>query len=193
MARVVDAERRAVESRVVLRRWREIVAAWKRSGQDERVFCRRQKIGVCSLRWWVQRLAGADGQVTDGARRGRSREEWVQLCADWQRSGLRQAEFCRRRGLNVGTLRWWRSQLRTHARRDVQVQAPAARAAPATTRPVPTFVPVIVTPGAVAVSSRQARSPTIDVVLRGHRRVRVGPDLDERLLARVILVLEAIP
>lgn len=193
MARVVAAERRAVESRVVLRRWREIVAAWKRSGQDERVFCRRQKIGVCALRWWVQRLAGDEAQVTDEARRARSREQWVQLCADWERSGLRQAEFCRRRGLNLGTLRWWRSQLRTRARRDVQVLAPPARAAPATTIPVPTFVPVTVTADAVAVSPRRARGPTVDVVLRGHRRVRVGPDLDERLLARVVLVLEAIP
>ena len=193
MARVVATERRAVESRVVLRRWREIVAAWKRSGQDERVFCRRQKIGVCALRWWVRRLAGDDAQVADGARRARSREQWVQLCADWQSSGLRQAEFCRRRGLNLGTLRWWRSQLRTHARRDVQVLAPPARAAPATTSPVPTFVPVTVTAGEVAVAPRRARGPTIDVVLRGHRRIRVGPDLDERLLARVVLVLEAIP
>lgn len=188
MARAVSVERRAVESRVVQRRWREVVAAWKRSGQDERVFCRRQKIGVCALRWWVQRLAGDDVHVTDGARRGRAREEWMQLCADWQRSGLRQAEFCRRRGLNLGTLRWWRSQLRTAAQRDT----PVARATPATTSPVPTFVPVTVTTGALTASPRRARGPTVDVVLRGHRRVRVGPDLDERLLARVVLVLEAI-
>lgn len=54
MTRGNSAERRAVESRVVRQRWREIVAAWKRCDQDERKFCARQKIGVCALRWWVR-------------------------------------------------------------------------------------------------------------------------------------------
>lgn len=207
MTRVRGAERKAVESRVVLRRWRELVAAWKRSGQEEGLFCERQKIGVCALRWWVRRLAGDDhvGSAASpaglnrervvakaaGLRRGHSREQWAQHCADWETSGLRQAEFCRERGLNVETLRWWRSRLRAHAASGIRRRPPVDMAASSTTTPAPTFVPVTIT--AAPHARIRPRRPTIDVVLRGRRRVRIGPDLDERLLARVVLVLEAIP
>jgi hypothetical protein len=211
MARASGAEQRAVESRVVRRRWRELVAAWKRSGQDERLFCERQKIGVCALRWWVRRLAGDDvrrstgraGQVGTSAdiveaapsarRRGHSRQQWARFCAEWERSGLRQAEFCGQRGLNVETLRWWRSQLRVHPARDVRAHSSAAVTVRPAVTPVPAFVPVTVMPAEVRTAASRAHGPTIDVVLRGHRRVRVGPDFDERLLARVVLVLEATP
>ncbi len=42
----------------------------------------------------------------------RSREGWKLRVAEYRRSGLSVAEFARRRGLKVGTLRWWSSQLR---------------------------------------------------------------------------------
>lgn len=210
MARGSSAERRAVESRVVRQRWREIVAAWNRSDQDERKFCARQKIGVCALRWWVRRLADADDvehqHVTDGARpkveqgvpragRRRSRAEWVRLCAAWERSGLPPAEFCRELGLNVETLRWWRSQLRPRRARDAPTRLTAAVTGPLprAASPTPTFVPVTVTPAQRTGPARSVRGSTIDVVLRGRRRVRVGPGVDEDFLARVVTVLEAIP
>lgn len=202
MARGSSAERRAVESRVVRQRWREIVAAWNRSDQDERRFCERQKIGVCALRWWVRRLAvDAEGGQSAGdirsriprAQRGRSRAEWARLCGAWERSGLRQAEFCHQLGLNVETLRWWRSQLRRLPARDAPSRLPAAAKTLATPVALPSFVPVIVTPAEPAAPARRARGSTIDIVLRGRRRVRVGPDLDEHLLARVVVALEAIP
>ena len=206
MARGNSTERRAVESRVVRQRWREIVAAWKRCDQDERKFCSRQKIGVCALRWWVRRLADdverqrvagdARSKVALGApraHRGRSRAEWVGLCAAWERSGLRQSEFCRQLGLNVGTLRWWRSQLRPLPARDAPSRQPAAVATLVPTAASPTFVPVTVTPAERMSPLRRVRGSTIDVVLRGRRRVRVGPDFDEHLLARVVAVLEATP
>ncbi len=40
---------------------------------------------------------------------------WVGLVAAWERSGLSQAEFCRRRGVNSGTFAWWRRRLREGA------------------------------------------------------------------------------
>lgn len=205
MARGSSAERRAVESRVVRQRWREIVAAWKLCDQDERKFCARQKIGVCALRWWVRRLADdveREGEAGDArsnvaagaprAQRGRSRAEWVRLCAAWERSGLRQTEFCLQLGLNVETLRWWRSQLRSLPARDAPSRQAAAIAALVPTA-APTFVPVTVTPAERTTPARRVRSSTIDVVLRGRRRVRVSPDVDEHFLARIVTVLEAIP
>ncbi len=37
---------------------------------------------------------------------------WQQVVADWERSGLSQAEFCRRRGLAAVTFAWWKCRLR---------------------------------------------------------------------------------
>src|SRR5690606_31728880 len=124
--------------------------------------------------------------------RGRSRVEWARLCAAWERSGLRQAEFCRRLGLNVETLRWWRSQLRRLPTRDAPALLPAAGDALATPVARLSFVPVVVTPTQVPAPVRRARGSTIEIVLRRSRRVRVGPDLDENLLTRVVVALEAI-
>lgn len=33
---------------------------------------------------------------------------WRRLLAEWERSGLSQAEFCRRRGLKAVNLAWWK-------------------------------------------------------------------------------------
>ena len=50
----------------------------------------------------------------------RSREAWKSLVAEYRRSGLSSAEFARRRGLKVGTLRWWSSQLRDECQPTVE-------------------------------------------------------------------------
>jgi hypothetical protein len=36
---------------------------------------------------------------------------WQRLLADWERSGLSQAEFCRRRGVKAVTFAWWKRRL----------------------------------------------------------------------------------
>ena len=119
----------------------------------------------------------------------RRRAEWARLCAEWERSGLRQTEFCRQHGLNVGTLRWWRSQLRSAA----ACEAASTQPTMGRTLTPTAFVPVTVTSVPSLVPSRRARRTSIDVVLRGRRRLRVGPDVDEHFLARIVLALEAIP
>lgn len=37
---------------------------------------------------------------------------WQRLLGEWERSGLSQAEFCRRRGLKAVNLAWWKRRLR---------------------------------------------------------------------------------
>jgi hypothetical protein len=37
---------------------------------------------------------------------------WRQVFAEWERGGLSQAEFCRRRGLAAVTFAWWKRRLR---------------------------------------------------------------------------------
>ena len=37
---------------------------------------------------------------------------WARLVESWQKSGLTQAEFCRRRGVNAVTFAWWKGKFR---------------------------------------------------------------------------------
>ena len=39
-------------------------------------------------------------------------EYWRRMLADWEASGLSQAEFCRRRELKAVTFAWWKRRLR---------------------------------------------------------------------------------
>jgi len=43
------------------------------------------------------------------ARKGRN--QWVKIVTAFERSGLSVEDFCARRGIKPGTLRWWRWQL----------------------------------------------------------------------------------
>jgi hypothetical protein len=207
MGQMRTADRRAVESRVVERRWRGLVAAWKRSGHDERVFCRREKLGLCAFRWWVRHFDMkkssatleptsplVDATPSGGAqppysgRRSLGEQNWAELSVQWEQSGLRQSEFCRQHGLSVQTFRWWRWRLGSgKAGRPLASRMPAAP----TPTAMATFVPVEVI--AAPKRPRRARQPTMDVVLRRRRRVRVSADFDARFLARVVSVLEALP
>ena len=36
---------------------------------------------------------------------------WAAQLAAWERSGLTQAEYCRRRNIKAGSLAWWKRQL----------------------------------------------------------------------------------
>ena len=60
--------------------------------------------------------------------------EMAGVLQEWARSGLSQAAFARRRGLPVGTLAWWRHQLRRQGvvlgGPFVEVVAPVPPAAP---------------------------------------------------------------
>ena len=37
---------------------------------------------------------------------------WHRLVAAWEKSGLSQAEFCRRRGVEAGSFGWWKRKLK---------------------------------------------------------------------------------
>ncbi len=50
---------------------------------------------------------------------------WRQVLRDWKRSGLSQAEFCRRRGLAAVTFAWWKRRLRQLSEAGGALQSPA--------------------------------------------------------------------
>lgn len=47
---------------------------------------------------------------------------WQRLLAEWERSGLSQAEFCRRRRVKAVTFAWWKRRLKGSAGPDAKRQ-----------------------------------------------------------------------
>jgi hypothetical protein len=105
-----------------------------------------------------------------------------------QRSGLSQAEFCRRRGIRPGTLAFWKYTLK-HA---------AAGARPTATTPPapagPAFLPVRVLPAprppVVVPSEPPPERSLIEIVLATGRVVRVRGPVDLAWLAHLVRTLE---
>jgi len=116
------------------------------------------------------------------------RAHWQALIEACRRSGLSQAEFCRRRGLRPGTLAFWKHTL---ARAGAAARPGARRARPA----APTFVPVrVIAPPAPppSVGAAPATSGEIDIVLSRDRHVRVRGPVDVAWLGQVVRTLETL-
>ena len=110
-----------------------------------------------------------------------------------RRSGLRQSEFCRRRGIPPGTLSCWKHKLAHEGE-------PAAQpSATVSARPAerPAFLPVRITAGRVpSLSTALDRPPAADVeieiTLGPGRGVRVRGRVDPHWLRQAIQTLGAL-
>lgn len=112
-------------------------------------------------------------------------KHWRRVLWEWERSGLSQAAFCRERGIQAGTLAWWKRQLRqagvvsrSDSRRRAGGQkrrrSSAARAG---------FVEVQLSDG--------ARIGGYEVVVSRGRVIRVPGDFDSQSLSRLIAAVES--
>ncbi len=101
-------------------------------------------------------------------------EYWADRLAAWEQSGLSQAAFCRREGINGGTFAWWKRQLQKAGG-----QRPARRGRPAkaSTR----FVEVRLS----------GSSAAYEVVLAGGRSIRVPSQFDPQAVSRLITAVES--
>jgi hypothetical protein len=109
--------------------------------------------------------------------------------AECGRSGLNQAEFCRRRRIVAGTFGFWKHLLTR--------EAEAARSAPDARTTPPTFVPVQVIgrPSALARPRPDAATAPrgeIEIVLDNRRRVRVRGPVDVPWLGHVLRTIETL-
>ena len=108
------------------------------------------------------------------SRRRRTREAVQRLVSEFQTSGSRPSEFCRRHGLAPSTLR---RNLKRPPRGSAPVQ-PAIR-----------FVAVNVN-GAAPASPKVTPPAGLEVVLAGGRRIAVTPGFDLATLGRLVHALE---
>lgn len=116
---------------------------------------------------------------------------WQRLLTEWERSGLSQAEFCRRRGLKAVNLAWWKRRLRAA---DGAAGGRRERRAGRAVRSG--FVEVAVSRGSASVSALRAPSsvPTSDryeLVLPGSVELRLPDDFDPERVARLVRELVA--
>ena len=118
--------------------------------------------------------------------------QWRAVVSACQRSGLSQAEFCRRRGIAPGTLAFWKYTLK---------HAAAVGPRPAATTPRtpagPAFLPVRVVPTPALPGPPPSESLTeagaIEIVLARDRVVRVRGRVDLTWLGQLVRALEAAP
>lgn len=128
---------------------------------------------------------------------------WRQLVNAWERSGLSQADFCRRRRLKPVTFGWWKRKLRgpgRNHRRRVNRGTGRTRA-----RGDADFLEVALPDGVLAANSvgstrstvsrtRLAPSmepPRYEIVLSGGRVIRLPQDFDLGVVSQLIAVVES--
>ena len=110
---------------------------------------------------------------------------WSEAFDDQRRSGLTQAEFCRRRGLSL------------HAfRKHLYAPSPAPGAEPITAAPGPADRPRLVPVTLVADPIALEVPPPADalvLILDGRRRIAVAPGFDADTLRRLVEAIEGRP
>lgn len=108
--------------------------------------------------------------------------------ADYARSGLTIADFCRRERLTVGAFRWWRREL---ARRDRDATTDRADQTPGPSTDLvvrPAFLPVRVVPDEPDPPLGMA---PVEIVLPTGLTIRVARGFDPPTLDTVLSLLEA--
>lgn len=109
-------------------------------------------------------------------------------------SGLSQVEFCRRQGLSLAALRWWKWKLK-HSEPAMETMGSTVRPARAEVRSQPPrFLPVHVVPSSEPVARDvEPAQPRgfYELELRGGHQLRVPADFEPAVLHRLILTVEA--
>ncbi|MEW6487395.1 MAG: IS66 family insertion sequence element accessory protein TnpB [Thermodesulfobacteriota bacterium] len=108
------------------------------------------------------------------------RRFWGAQLRAWQRSGLTQAEFCRRQGLGRRLFSSWKRRLGSPERAAGGQAAPPVRFVPVAVRPeVSAPAPIATHPAAA-----------LTVVARTGHRIEVGDGFTPETLARLLATLE---
>ena len=109
---------------------------------------------------------------------------WNALLNDFRRSGLTQAEFCRRRSISLHSFRKHLYQPRPSQARPQRRSSPP----PPPTTP---FLPVTILPDPIP--SITASQPHLELILSNGRRIAVAPGFDPQTLRHLIAVVEERP
>jgi transposase len=129
-------------------------------------------------------MAPRSGKPRDPAKE----RSWRRTMAEYARSGLSIADFCRREGLKPWTFRWWRQEL---TRRDRETTTDGVDRAPSPTTDLvvrSAFLPVQLVPDE---PEPPLETAPVEIVLPTGPTVRVPRGFDPPTLDAVLSVLEA--
>ncbi len=121
--------------------------------------------------------------MTDRAR------HWRGLVASWDKSGLSQAEFCRRRGVKAVTFGWWKRRLK-----GARIPTGGIRGGVdgSSLRGAAEFVEVAFPQTALVNESTSSASPgCYEIALNCGRVIRLPHSFEAAVVARLVTVLES--
>jgi hypothetical protein len=105
--------------------WRNKIARLEKSGLSLPAFCRQEELNRHTLKSWIFKIRGRDGDTQkhtklsrsyssiDG-RRGTANSkilERIAVIEKWRQSGLSQTEFCRQEGMKDAKFSLWKHQV----------------------------------------------------------------------------------
>ena len=108
---------------------------------------------------------------------------WNAVLNDFRRSGLTQADFCRRRNISLASFRY-------HFYKPCPAK-PASRDDRSPTGSGNQFLPVTILPDPAPIAT--SSQPHLELVLSNGRRISVTPGFDPQTLRRLIVVVEERP
>ncbi len=109
---------------------------------------------------------------------------WQRLVAAWEKSGLSQAEFCRRRKIKAVNFGWWKRKLETISKSHPGSSRSGSSLTGSSPRSAkPRFVEFRMTDAATA--------SAYEVVLRGGRVLRLPHNFDPAVVAQLVVAVES--
>lgn len=113
---------------------------------------------------------------------------WARRVESWEKSGLTQAEFCRRRGVKAVTFAWWKRKLRGAAKRAYDRRS---RSTTTRSRPEAKFAEVkwpdrMLAGGVPVAATSDARSGGYEIVLTDGLLIRLPGDFDPTKVSQLI-------
>lgn len=123
-------------------------------------------------------------------------KHWRGLVDSWERSGLSQSEFCRRRGVKLVTFGWWKRRLKGVGKLTGRFRggggSKARGRAELVNRGTAQFVEVALPRTATAIESTSfAASDRYEIALNGGRVIRLPHFFEPAVVVRLVRVLES--
>jgi hypothetical protein len=108
---------------------------------------------------------------------------WKRLVAAWEKSGLSQAEFCRRGKIKAVNFGWWKRKLESVSQSHPgSSRSGSSRKGSSPRAAKPRFVEFRMT---------DAAPPAYEIVLRGGRVIRLPQGFDPAVVAQLVVAVES--
>jgi hypothetical protein len=108
---------------------------------------------------------------------------WQRLVTAWEKNGLSQAEFCRRRKVKAVNFGWWKRKLESISKS----HPGASRSGSSRTG----LSPRSAKPRFVEFRMADVAAPAYEVVLRGGRMIRLPQNFDPAVVAQLVVAVES--